>query len=99
MNIEQIRFCIERIEKSIFIDSIKRISVGVIRELQKEVERLKGFYLEISFMDIESVELEEIRFKLQEVSICISISIKENLKCDIRADIRKLESLYRLHRV
>jgi hypothetical protein len=50
-------------------------------------------------MDIESMELEEIRFKLQEISICISISIKEILKCDIRADIRKLESLYRLHGV
>jgi DNA primase large subunit len=93
MNISQIKTRIERIEKKLFCHSLERVAIEELEELQEEAIGLKESFLEISFRDIEREELEGVRFKLQEVSLGISINIKEKLLCDSSEDIRKLESL------
>jgi hypothetical protein len=93
MNIAQIKNRIECIEKKLFCHSLRRVAIEELEELQEETISLKESFLEISFRDIEREELEGARFKLQEISLGISINIKEKLLCDISEDIAKLEKL------
>ncbi|OLN21645.1 hypothetical protein BTO30_13855 [Domibacillus antri] len=95
MTIEQIKLDIDQLEKSLCLNSLHSLDVEVLEQLQEKVKDLKEAFLETSFVGYMIEELEEIRFKLAEITVGIEIRIKEKLHQDITVHIRKLESLYR----
>ncbi|MTT31468.1 hypothetical protein GMB86_05470 [Terrilactibacillus sp. BCM23-1] len=63
--------------------------------MQEKVKELKEAFLELCFEDNSVVELEEIRFKLAEISYSTIIAVREQFHLNVTDDVRNLENLYR----
>lgn len=96
MNIDQIKVNLNQVENHIFFDSLYRLDVEELQRQKANVEKLIESFLWLSFTGLDVVELEDIRFRLIETSVNLEIRIKEQLREDNTADIKKLKSLYRI---
>lgn len=95
MSIEQIKTDIDQVEKLLFTHSLQPMMMEELEQIQEKVKVLKETFLETYFEGISVAELEEIRFKLVEISYSIIIAIKEHLHQNVTDEIRKLGCLYR----
>lgn len=84
-----------QVENFMFFDSLYGLDVEELKIQKVNVEKLIESFLWLSYKDLDIEELEHIRFRLLETSANIEIRLKEELKEDATADVRKLESLYR----
>lgn len=95
MTIEQIKIDIDLLERTMFFHSLQPLANKELEQMQEKVKELKEAFLETCFVGIIVEELEEMRFKLAEISYSIVISLKEQLHLNIVDDIRNLENLYK----
>nr|WP_259548262.1 hypothetical protein [Heyndrickxia oleronia] len=95
MSIEQIKTGIDQLEQMLFFHSLQPLAMEELEQLQEKVKELKESFLETCFVGVSIEALEEIRFKLAEITYCIIISKKEQLHQNASEDVGKLESLYR----
>ncbi|MFT4413362.1 hypothetical protein ACLM5H_05835 [Fredinandcohnia humi] len=95
MTIDQIKWSLNQVENLMFFDSLYGLDVEELKIQKVKVEKLIESFLWLSYKDLEIEELEHIRFQLLETSTNIEIRLKEELKEDTTAYVRKLESLYR----
>lgn len=95
MTTEQIKIAIDQLERTLFLHALQPLAIEKLEQLQEKVKELKESFLVTCFEGNSVAELEEIRFKLAEISYCISISLKEQLHQNVNDDIRKIEGLYR----
>ena len=79
----------------LFLHSLQPLKLEKLEQMQEIVKELKEVFLETCFEGISVAELEEIRFKLAEISYSIIIAIKEQFHQSVTDDVRKLETLYR----
>jgi hypothetical protein len=78
-----------------FFDSLYGLDVEELLRQKKIVGGLIESFLWLSFKELNVIELEVIRYRLLEASMNIQIRLKEELREDVTADVRKLEILYR----
>lgn len=95
MTIEQIKIDTDQLERMLFLHSLQLLKLEELERLQEKVKGLKEAFLETSFVGYRMEELEEIRFKLAEISYSVIIALKEQLHQNVTDDVRKLESLYK----
>ncbi|MEC1722846.1 hypothetical protein [Schinkia azotoformans] len=95
MSIGQIKTDIDQLERTLFIYSLQPLAIEELEQMQEIVKALKEVFLETCFEGINVAELEEVRFKLAEISYSIIIAIKEQFHQSVTDDVRKLETLYR----
>lgn len=96
VTIEQITTDIDQLERTLFLHSLQPLAMEEMERLQEKIEELKEAFLETCFVDSSVAELEEIRFKLVEISYSIIIPLKEQLHQITTDDVRKLANLYRI---
>lgn len=92
----EIKTDIDQLEKSLFYHSLQPLTNKELEQMQEKVKGLKESFLGMCFEDNSVAELEEIRFKLAEISYSIITAINEQLSQNVTNDIRKLEDLYRI---
>jgi hypothetical protein len=95
MTIEQITTDIDQLEQMVFYHSLQSLKLEELEQMREKVKRLKEAFLGTYFVSYRVEVLEEIRFKLAEITVSIEINIKEQLRQNATADIRKLEGFYR----
>lgn len=96
MTIEQIKTDIEQLERTLFLHSLQPLTKEELEQIQEKIKVLKEAFLETCFEGNNVEELEDIRFKLAEISYSIIIAIKEQLHQITTDDVRKLANLYRI---
>lgn len=87
MTIEQIILDIDQLEQMLFFHTLQPLAIEELEQLQKKVKELKEAFLGTCFVGISVAELEDMRFKLAEITFGIEISIKEKLQQDVTADM------------
>jgi hypothetical protein len=92
---EQIKLDIDQLERTFFIHSLQPLATEELEQMQEKVKGLKEAFLGTCFIGSSVEELEEMRFKLAEISCNIIIALKERLHLNIVDDIRNLENVYR----
>lgn len=95
MTIQQIKTDIDQLERTLFFHSLQPIEINELEQMQEKVKDLKESFLVTCFVGISVAELEEIRFKLVEISYNIIIFLKEQLHKITTDDVKKLKDLYR----
>ncbi|WP_031537558.1 hypothetical protein [Bacillus sp. MB2021] len=93
MTIEQIKTTIDQLERTLFLHLLQPLAIEELEQLQGKTKVLREAFLETCFVGYSVEELEEIRFKLVEISYSLIITLKEQLHQNVTEDIRKLESL------
>lgn len=95
MSTEQIKIDIDQLERKLFLHSLQPMAMEELEQMQEKVKVLKETFLETCFEDNSVIELEEIRFKLAEISYSIIIATKEQLHQNVTDDFRRLANIYR----
>lgn len=94
MSLDDMKLQIEKIEKLIFLNSIcKSLPLKELADAYRNLIILRNQFLSLSFSDISSYELEELRYRIVESILNVKIEIKERvgLNCE-----REKEELKRL---
>lgn len=86
---------IDQLEQMLFIHSLQILAIEELEQMQEIVKELKEAFLETRFGGNNVEKLEDIRFRLAEISYSIIIATKEHLHQNTVDDIRNLENLYR----
>lgn len=93
MTIVQIKTHIDQLEKKLFFHSLRKMKIEELEQLQDEVRGLKRNFLETCFIGHEVEELEEVRFKLMEISCMITIYLNELLPNNSITVMKRHENL------
>ena len=92
--IKDIKQKINEIEKMIFEYSFqKNISSQNLSSVYFDLINIKNWFLRVNFMEYEQVELEEIRYRIQENILNVRIMIREINGLNIDFEINQMKEL------
>lgn len=94
MGLKDIKQKINEIEKMIFEYSFqKNISSQNLSSVYFDLKNIKKWFLRVNFMEYEQVELEEIRYRIQENILNVRIMIREINGLNIDFEINQMKEL------
>ncbi|MBU5257489.1 MULTISPECIES: hypothetical protein [Tissierella] len=94
MGLKDIKQKINEIEKMIFEYSFqKNISSQNLSSVYFDLINIKNWFLRVNFMEYEQVELEEIRYRIQENILNVRIMIREINGLNIDFEINQMKEL------